>query len=146
MSSIGFCCVSRPQRKGEKEKIWTHTSNFRKNEKVLEHEKNSGNNSSRSSWNSCQELRKETGWTGDQRKNWNHSNHSNAKINSNTLKSVGDPLKLAVIETPMKNHLFTLEWKARINNFITSSMESWRMELAPIEQSLEVKIQRGIVR
>ena len=43
------------------------------------HKGDSDTNHSWSTWNSLQESHKETGWNGDQRKNWDHSEHSTVK-------------------------------------------------------------------
>ena len=55
-------------------------------------------------WNSSRWLGKETGRIENQRKNRDHPNYSIVGIGQNTEKSPGDLRKVAVIQTPVKNH------------------------------------------
>ena len=61
-------------------------------EKFVEHEGDSDTNCIWCSWNSPQRLGKETGGTGDQRKNWDHPDCSTVKILKRLLKTEGDLL------------------------------------------------------
>ena len=96
------------------------------------------------------------------------------KIGQNTEKSLGNLMRLAIIQTAVKNHKLTLVWKlskeykkaydmvpqswiinslkmykisAEVINFIEKTMKTWRVELTAGRRSLaEAKIQRGIFR
>ena len=54
--------------------------------------------------NGPQRLGKGTVRVGDQRKNGNHPNYSIIKISQNTEKNSGDLRRLAVTQTPVKDH------------------------------------------
>ena len=47
---------------------------------------------------------------GNKRKSGNHPNYSIIKICQNSEKSLGDLRRLAVTQTPVRNHLITLVW------------------------------------
>ena len=64
---------------------------------------------------------KETEWMGDQRKNWNHPDHSSSKINKDSKKILGNLRISAVTKTSVQNHLLDLmqkthkEWNNNYN-------------------------------
>ena len=52
-----------------------------------------------------------TGGLENKGKSGYHLNYSIAEIGQNTEKSPGDPRRLAVTQTPVKDHQQTLVWK-----------------------------------
>ena len=63
----------------------------------MEHEGDSGTNCSQCPQNGPQRPGKETGWTGDQRKNWDHPDNStvkSARILGRVQKTWGNLLSL----------------------------------------------------
>ena len=59
-----------------------------------------------------------TGGLGSKRTSRDHYNYSIVEISQNTEKSLGDLRRLAVIQTPVRNHWLTLVRKTRkgVNN------------------------------
>ena len=53
----------------------------------------------------------ETGRLGNKRTDVDHPDYSITKISQNTEKSPGDLMRLAITQTPEKNHQVTLVWK-----------------------------------
>ena len=56
-------------------------------------------------------LERQTGKTGNLKTNRDHLDHSSVKIGLNTDKSPGDPWKLTITQTPIKDHHLTLVGK-----------------------------------
>ena len=55
-------------------------------------------------WNNPQSIDKDTRKLGNQRTSRNHADYSINNIGQNTEKSPGDLKRLAVTQTPVKNH------------------------------------------
>ena len=71
--------------------------------------KGDGNtNCSWCTWNGPQKLGKGTGRIGNQRKNRDQQDYRFVEIGQDTEKSPGNLRRLAVIQTPMKDHQETL--------------------------------------
>ena len=79
LSFSGFCCFSGPQSENKRKRKDRQIPEQR-TEMGAETEGDSGISSSLNPWNGLQKFRKETGGTGDQRKNWDHADHSALKI------------------------------------------------------------------
>ena len=79
--------------------------------KIMEHEDDSATDYNWCTWNNPQRIGKRTGRLGNKRTNRDHPEYSIIKIGQNTEKSPGDLRKLAVIQTPEKNHQLTWVWK-----------------------------------
>ena len=71
---------------------------------AMGHEGDGNNNCSWCIWIDHQELGKETGRIGDQRKNQDHPEHSIFKISWNTEKSPRDLRRLAATSTSVKKN------------------------------------------
>ena len=106
------------------------------------------------------------GGVGNKRRSDNYSNNSIIKISQNTEKSPGNFKRLAVIQTPVRNHQLMLVWKTQMSkmmiikvydmapqswiinclkmykisdeviNFIEKTMKTWRVELTAGRRSL----------
>ena len=72
----------------------------------MEHE--SDKNFNWHAWNALQRFGKGTGRVRNQRTNSDHPNYNITKIGQNTEKSPRDLRKLAVTQTPVKDHQLTL--------------------------------------
>ena len=64
-----------------------------------------------STWDDPQGLWKETGIVKNQSTNRDNPSYSTIMIGQNTEKCLGDLRKLAVTQTPVKDHQLTLMWK-----------------------------------
>ena len=60
------------------------------------------------SWHSHQRIDTGTGGLGNNRTSEDNPNNSISEIGQNTKKSLGDMRRLAVIQTPLRNHRLTL--------------------------------------
>ena len=67
-------------------------------------------------WHGSQKLGKWAGWVGNWRTSRAYHNYRISKIVQNTEKSPGDLRRLAVTQTPVKDHQLTLMWKTRKKN------------------------------
>ena len=77
-------------------------------QKVMKHESDSDTNSRWRTRNSFQALGKESSSIGNQRKNKDHTHHTITEIGYNTEKSSEDLRRLAVTQTPLKDHQLKL--------------------------------------
>ena len=75
--------------------------------KTMEHESDSDTNCNWYSWNSHRRIDTGTGGLGNKSTSGDHLNISIVEIGQNTEKSPGD-LRLAVTQTPVRNHQPTL--------------------------------------
>ena len=75
-----------------------------KRTKIIEHEGDWDSNCNWCAQNNLQKLSEGTGRTENQRKSRDHPNDSIIKIGQKTEKSPCDLRRLAVTQTPMKNH------------------------------------------
>ena len=69
-----------------------------------EHESDGDTNYRWHTWNGLQELAKKAGGFGNQRKNKDHTNDSIVELGQSTEQSPGDPRKLAVTQTSVKDY------------------------------------------
>ena len=76
--------------------------------KTMEHKSENYANRDWCSWNSKQRIIKETGGLGSWRTSGDHLNNSIIDNGQNTEKSPGDLRRLAVSQTPVKNHQLKL--------------------------------------
>ena len=74
---------------------------------MVKHVGGNDTNCSSSAWNGPKRLGKKNGAT----KNRDHLDHSIVEIDQNTQKRHGDPTRLAVTQTPVKDHQATVVWK-----------------------------------
>ncbi len=74
----------------------------------MEHECDGDTNCNLCTWNNPQKLGKETGSRRNQRISGDHPNDSIVGNCQNTKKSPGDLRRLAVTQTPVKDHQLTL--------------------------------------
>ena len=65
-------------------------------------------------WNCPKRLGRKTGGTGKWKKNRVHPDYSTVKISQNTEKNPGDLNRLALIQTPVKDHNLMLVGKTRM--------------------------------
>ena len=79
--------------------------------KTVEHESNNHTNCDWYFWYSHQRIIKGTGGLGNKRTSGDHPNDSIIENGQNTEKSPVDLRKLAVTQTPVKDHQLTLMWK-----------------------------------
>ena len=100
----GFCCPgwsqSKIERKWKEEQIprpWI--------EETVEHESNGYTNYNWFSWFSHRRIIKGTGGLRNKRTSGDHPNYYIIEIGHNTEKSFGDLRRLAVAQTPVKDHL-----------------------------------------
>ena len=77
----------------------------------MEHEGDSNTNCNWYTWNNPQKIGKRTGKLGNKRTSRDHPDYSVIKIRQNTEKSPGGLRRLAVTQTPVRNHQLTLVWK-----------------------------------
>ena len=89
--------------------------------KTVENESDVETNYSWCSLYSHQKINKGTGEIGNKKTSGDHPNFCVIEIGQNTEKSPGDLRKVAVAQTPVKDHQLTLMWK-------TFKDESWRLE------------------
>ena len=83
---------------------------FARELKNMEHEGDGDTHCTWLTWKNPQRISKRIGKLGNKRTSGNHPDYS-IKIGKNTEKSRGDFKRLAVIQTPVKNHLQTLVGK-----------------------------------
>ena len=81
------------------------------NWKTVEHESDNYTNCDWCFWYSQQSIMKGTGGFGNKTTRVDHPNYYIIENGQNTEKSPGDLRRLAVIETPVKDHQQTLVWK-----------------------------------
>ena len=62
-------------------------------------------------WYSHQRIYKGTGWLGNMKTSGDHPKYWIIEIGQNTEKGPGDLRRLAVTQTPVKDHQITLMWK-----------------------------------
>ena len=62
-------------------------------------------------WNNPQRIGKGTERLENKRTSGDHADYSIIKIDQNTEKCPGDLKRLAVTQTPVRNHQLTLVWK-----------------------------------
>ena len=77
----------------------------------MEYERDGDTNYNWSAWTDPQKLGK--GRLRIKYRNRDHPNTSIVEIGQNTKKSPGDLRRLAVTQTPVKDHQLTLVWKTR---------------------------------
>ena len=70
----------------------------------MEHEGDSDTNCCWRTWYNPQRIDKGTGRHGNNRTSGDHPNYSIIKIGQNTEKSPGDLRRLAVTQSPVRNH------------------------------------------
>ena len=75
--------------------------------KLWNNESDGPTNCNQCARNNLRRLRKETGRVGNKRMSQDHPNYSIAQISQNTENGPGD-LRLAVTQTPVKDHQLTL--------------------------------------
>ena len=92
-------------------------------------------------WNDLQRLRKKTGGIGNQ-KNQDHWDYSIVIINQNTQKNPGDLRRLAVTQTPVKDHQLKLVWKTCKNWYNNSNDKLTKLHLRKHGHSKERKTSR----
>ena len=77
----------------------------------MEHESDGDTNGNWGSWSSHHRIGTGTEGFGNNRTSGDHPNYSIIKIGQDTDKCPGDLRRLAVTQTPMKNHWLTLVGK-----------------------------------
>ena len=75
--------------------------------KSMEHEGDGDISCNWCTWNDPQRLCKKTREVGNQRTSGNHPNYSIVKISHNTETIPGNLRRLAITQTPVKDHLLT---------------------------------------
>ena len=88
----------------------------RDKEKTMEYEGDNYNNCEWCFWNSSQRITKRTGGLGSWRTSGDHPNYYIIENGQNTEKSPGDLRRLAVTQSPGKDHQLTLMWKTLMSN------------------------------
>ena len=83
----------------------------KKTKKTVEHESDDYINCNRCSWYSHQRIDTRIGGLGNKKTSEDHSNCRIIEIGQNTEKSPGNLRRLAVTQTPVKDHHLTLMWK-----------------------------------
>ena len=76
--------------------------------KTVEHESNGNTNFNWCSWYHHERICTRTGGLGNKRTSGNHPNYSITEIGQITEKSPGDLRRLAITQTPVRNHRLTL--------------------------------------
>ena len=76
--------------------------------KTVEHETEGNTNCNWCSWYSYQRIGTRTGELGNKRTSGDHLSYSISEIGQNTEKSPGNLRRLAVTQTPVRNHRLTL--------------------------------------
>ena len=100
--------LAKIEIKGEKGiNIWT----LLESREAMEYEGDGQTNCNGCTWNDPQRIDKGTGKLRNERTSRDHPNYSITKIGQNTEKSPGELRRLAVYQTPVKNHQLTLVWK-----------------------------------
>ena len=79
--------------------------------KTMEHESDNYTNHDWSFWYNHQRIIKGTGGLGNKKTSGDQPNYYIIENDQNTEKSPGDLRRLAVTQTPMKDHQLTLMWK-----------------------------------
>ena len=84
----------------------------------MEHESDGDTNYNWCPWYSYQRIDTGTGGLGNKRMSGEYPNYCIIKIGQNTEESPEDLMRLAVAQTPLRNHRLTLAWKTRkgVNN------------------------------
>ena len=98
--------VPDDQRVSEKRDKYLDLARALKN--TMDHESDSETNCNWLAQYRYRKINKGTGGLGNKRTSGDHPNYSIIEIGQNTKKSPGDLRRLAVTQTPMKNHLLTL--------------------------------------
>ena len=92
--------------------IWLDLAwELKKKKETMEHESDGDTNYNWYTWNNPQMIGKGTGRLENKRASGDHPDYSIIKIGLNTEKSPGDLRRLAVTQTPERNHQLTLVWK-----------------------------------
>ena len=87
---------------------WTLLGNWKK---TMEHENDGDTNCNWCFWYSYRRIDKGTGGLGNEKTTGHPPNYSIIKIGQNTEKSPGDLRRLAVNQTPLRNHQLILAGK-----------------------------------
>ena len=95
----------------ERERELSTNTLLEKWKKQLEHETDGVTNCNWRTRYYPQRIGTGTGGLGDKRMGGEYPNDSIVEIGQNTKKSPGDLRKLAVLQTPVKNHQIMLGWK-----------------------------------
>ena len=95
----------------ENEKKNQYLDLARELKKTMEREGNNFTNRDKCFWYSHQRIIKGTEGPGGWRTGGVHLNYNITENGQNTEKSPGDLRRLAVTQTPVKNHQLTLMWK-----------------------------------
>ena len=95
----------------ENEKKDQYLDLARELKKIVEHESDGDTNCNWCSWDNHEKIDTETWGLGNKRTSRDHPNHGIVEIGQNIVKSPGDLRRLAVTQTPVRNHRFTLVWK-----------------------------------
>ena len=98
----------------ESEKKYKYLDLARESKKTMEHESDDCTNCDWCFWHSNYRIIKGRGGFGSWRPSGDHPNDSIAENAENTEKSPGDLRRLAVTQTPVKDHQLTLMWKTLI--------------------------------
>ena len=107
----GLSCPGRPPSEDQRKPKEINTYILPKNKKAVEHEGDSGTSGNWCTWNGLQRLDKGAVRAGNQRTNRDHPDYSIIEIGQNTEKCFGDLRRLAVTQTPMKDHQLNLMGK-----------------------------------
>ena len=112
------------EKKKELAKLWTLLSRLIKKMKLKKEKiriststllgywkKHEGDNYTNNDWCSHPKIIKKTGRLGGWRMSGDHPNYSIIENGHNTEKSPGDLKRLAVTQTPVKNHQLKVMWK-----------------------------------
>ena len=94
----------------KKDKYLDLTGNLKK---TVGHESNLYTNRNWFFWHSHRRIDKGTGGLENKRSSGDHPNYCIMEIGQNTEKGLGDTRRLAVTQTPVKDHQLTLIWKTR---------------------------------
>ena len=95
----------------------------RKLKKTMEHEGDNYTNRDGCFWYSHQRINKGTGGHGNKRTNGDHPNYYIIENGQNTEKNTRDLRKLAVAQTPGKDHQLKLTWKTYYHYYYYSKIK-----------------------
>ena len=105
----------------KKDKYFDHVRELKKKKQTMEPE---GDNYTNCNWcfgHSNQRITKGTGGVGSGWTNGDHPNNNIIENGQNTEKSLGDLRRLAVAQTPVKDHQLRLMWKTPMEIIIIPS-------------------------
>ena len=113
LPSCGLGCPGRPQSKIERKwkEGYVHGPCYKLKKKSVEHENDRDTNCNWCTWNSHQRIYTGTEGFGNKRKSRDHPTNCIVEIGQNNEKCPRDLRRLAVTQTPVRNHRLKLVWE-----------------------------------